>query len=102
MDIILGTISILMIFPAVICPPMVVTSPIGDHAPPALAASTTILAKNHRVCLSSINLRIKATITMVVVKLSSAADMKKVKTLNIHNNLILLVVLILSVIKLNP
>lgn len=42
-----------MIFMIVTCQPIqsmiVVTSPIGDHAPPAFAARTTKLAKSHQV-----------------------------------------------------
>ena len=50
----LGIMIPVIILPAVICPPIhnmiVVTSPIGDHAPPAFAAITTILAYVQRVC----------------------------------------------------
>ena len=67
---------------AVIWPPIhsivVVTSPIGDQAPPELAAMTMMPAKNRRSsCLAS-SLRISEIITMVVVRLSSIALRKKV------------------------
>jgi hypothetical protein len=66
----------------VICPPIqsivVVTSPMGDHTPPEFAAMTTMPANISRSsCLWS-NLRIKDTITMVVVKLSRIALRKNV------------------------
>ena len=103
---ILGTIKVLIIVIVVNCPPIhnivVVTSPIGDQAPPALAATTTIPAKNQRSYLSSINFLSKETITIVVVKLSKAAEKKKVSTLTIHNNFTLFFVVILSVIIEKP
>lgn len=74
----------------------------GDHAPPAFAAITIILAKNHLSPLSEISFLNSATITIVVVRLSSAADMKKVRKLSIHSSFTFDVVLILSVITLNP
>ena len=81
---------------------VVVTSPIGDHAPPALAAKTTIPTNIHRVSLSFTNLRSKEIMTMVVVRLSNAAEKKKVSMAIIQSNLVLSVVLILSVITANP
>ena len=49
----LGKMTLVIIAIVVTCPPiqsmMVVTSPIGDHAPPAFADITIILAKNHLV-----------------------------------------------------
>ena len=78
----LGTKSIFMMLAAVTWPPihsmMVVTSPMGLHAPPALAAITTMPARIHRSCLSFTSLRSNAHITIVVVMLSSAALRKKV------------------------
>ena len=77
----LGKIKLPTMVVVVSCPPIqsmvVVTSPMGDHAPPALAAMTTMPAKSHRVCLSSISLRSKETITIDVVKLSSNAEKKE-------------------------
>ena len=74
-----------------ICPPIhnmvVVTSPMGDQAPPALAAMTTTPTKYIRVDLSETSLRNSVTITMAVVKLSSTADRKKVIKPTIHINL---------------
>ena len=91
---------------AVICPPIhsivVVTSPMGDHAPPAFAATTIIPANNIRSSLSSIIFRMRETITMVEVKLSNTADKKKVIPHNNHNNLDLLRVLIAEVMIVNP
>ena len=66
---------------------VVVTSPIGDHAPPAFAATThhTYKQPTHRLVFT--NLRNSETITMVVVKLSRMADKKKVNKQMIHNKL---------------
>ena len=95
-----------IIFPAVMLPfiqsIIVVTSPIGDHAPPAFAARITIPAKNQRVFLSATSFLSNAHITIEVVKLSSTADMKNVRIEIIHNNFLLLVVVILSVIIEKP
>ncbi len=71
-----------MIARVVIWPPIqsmvVVTSPIGLQAPPALAAITMMPAKNNRSsCLSS-SFFISEIITMVVVRLSSTELRKKV------------------------
>ena len=77
-----GKNSIFMMFKAVTCPPIhsmvVVTSPMGDQAPPALAEITMMPAKNKRSSRSLSNFFIKDTMTMVVVKLSNTALMKKV------------------------
>jgi len=71
-----------MIPSVVIWPPIqsivVVTSPIGDQAPPALAAMTMLPAKKRRSsCLSS-SFFISEIITIVVVRLSSTELRKKV------------------------
>ena len=71
-----------MIARVVIWPPIqsmvVVTSPMGVQAPPALAAMTMMPAKNSRSsCLSS-SFFISEIMTMVVVRLSSTALRKKV------------------------
>ncbi|MEZ5000697.1 MAG: hypothetical protein R2727_08670 [Bacteroidales bacterium] len=80
----LGINTLVMMATVVTCPPiqsmMVVTSPMGDHRPPAFAAITIILAKNHLVPLSGDCLR-RATIT-IVVRLSSAAERKNVRNQN--------------------
>ena len=81
---------------------VVVMSPMGDHAPPALAAMMTTPAKSHRVSLSSINFRSNETITIEVVKLSNTAEKKNVKTLKIQISRTFLVVLILSVMTEKP
>ena len=71
-----------MIASGVICPPIqsivVVTSPIADQAPPALAAITIIAAKNRRSLWSPSSFLISEIMTIVVVKLSSTALRKKV------------------------
>ena len=81
---------------------VVVTSPMGDQAPPAFAAITTIPTKYFRVSLLLINLRSKVTITIDVVKLSKTADMKKVIKPTIHSSLITLSVFINRETKWNP
>ena len=101
-----GTIRLTMIVEVVSCPPIqsivVVTSPIGDHAPPALAEITTIPANNHLVSLSEISFLRSEIITIDVVRLSSTAEKKNVRMQIIHINFTLLFVLILSVITRNP
>ena len=95
-----------MIFSVVIWPPIhsivVVTSPIGVQAPPALAAITMIPAKNRRSSWSSISLRISEIITIVVVRLSSAADRKKVTKPMIHSSVTMLVERMRSVMIVKP
>ena len=81
---------------------VVVTSPIGDQAPPALAEIITIPAKIHLVSLSLISFLNKEIITIDVVRLSSTAEKKKVIMQIIQSSLTLLLVFILSVITLNP
>src|SRR5690606_31814921 len=102
----LGIIVAFMIPAAEIWPPIhnivVVTSPIGDHAPPALAERTIMPTNNKRITLFRISFRVSETITMVVVRLSSTADKKKVTIQMIHNNFFGSLVLILSVTNLNP
>ena len=102
----LGRKVMMMMLPADTSPAihsmMVVTSPMGDHAPPALAATITILAKNQRSWRSPMSLRSSATITMEVVRLSKTADMKKARMEMTHSSFTLLVVEILSVIMRKP
>ena len=81
---------------------MVVTSPMGDHAPPLLAAMMMTPANNQRSCSAGMSLRSIITIMMVVVILSNTADMKKVMRARVHNSAILLRVVMWSVITLNP
>ena len=71
---------------------VVVTSPIGDQAPPALAAMTTILVYHNLSSLFLINFRSKVTITMVVVRLSMIADRIKAIPQTIQSNFFLLLV----------
>src|SRR5690554_4958514 len=101
----LGINNSATMFFAVICPPIhnmvVVTSPIGDHAPPALAAMITIPAKSQRSFLSPISFLNKEIITIDVVRLSKAAEKKNVKRQIIQSSFILLVVFILLVITAN-
>src|SRR5665648_116637 len=81
---------------------MVVTSPIGDQAPPAFAEITIILAKVHLAFLSAISFLKRAIMTIVVVRLSRTADMKKVIIPMIQISFTWLAVLILSFITVNP
>ena len=81
---------------------IVVTSPIGDHAPPAFADKMIMPANSHLSSLSLIIFPISVAITIAVVKLSKAAEKKKVIVHKIHINLTFLVVLILSVIIAKP
>ena len=71
---------------------VVVTSPIGDHAPPAFAATTTMAAYQSRSSLLLISLRNKVTKTIVAVRLSIIAERIKARIPIIHNNLFLLFV----------
>jgi hypothetical protein len=57
---------------------VVVTSPIGLKAPPALEEIITNPHTNHFVFLSATNLFKIVTITIVVVRLSKMAERKKV------------------------
>ena len=81
---------------------VVVTSPIGDQAPPALAAITTTPTNNQRSGRPRISLRSSETMTMVVVRLSSAADRKKVRKPMIHSRCTRFRVWIRSVMTLKP
>ena len=81
---------------------MVVTSPMGDQAPPLLAAMTITLANIHRSFLLAISRRSSMTMMIVVVMLSSAADMKKVMIASSHISLRLLRVVMWSVMTPNP
>ena len=95
-----------IMFTVVICPPIhnivVVTSPIGVQAPPALAAMIIIPA-NHNLSLWSFKiLAHKEIITIAVFKLSRIDDKKKVKVAITNINFTKLLVLILSVINEKP
>ena len=73
---------------AVTCPPIhsmvVVTSPSGDQAPPALAAITTTPDRYSRSSRAATSLRSSEIMTMVVVRLSSTGLRKKVTAPTIH------------------
>ena len=92
--------------PALSWPPIhsmvVVTSPMGDQAPPALAAITTRPAKMSWSSARASSLRNREIITMVVVRLSSAADRKNVNRPISHSRVDCLRVLIRSVTTENP
>ena len=81
---------------------VVVTSPIGDQAPPALAAITTIEAYHIRSPLSLINLRNKVTNTIVAVKLSIMAESTKARIPIIQSNDFLLSVFTALLSTSNP
>src|SRR5688572_22566512 len=102
----LGRKRDLIILKADIWPPIqsmvVVTSPIGDHAPPALAAITIIPAKNSRMSLFGTNFLIKDTITIEVVRLSNKAERKNVTQQITHSKAFGFLVFILSVIIRKP
>lgn len=102
----LGSISCAIMLSAVICPPIhsmvVVTSPKGDQAPPALAAITIVPANQSRSSLSCNNLVHNDTITMAVVRLSSRAERKNEIPVMINNSLRLLVVFIFWVMISKP
>src|SRR5690606_37559184 len=66
---------------------VVVTSPIGVQAPPALAAMTTTPTKYGRHLGSGTTFRRIDTMTMVVVKLSNTDDMKKDNHEMLHSSL---------------
>ncbi len=90
----------------VIWPPIhsivVVTSPIGDQAPPELAAMTMMPAKNSRSAWFASSLRISEIMTMVVVRLSSSALRKKVTKPTSHIRVESCCVLIRLVITSKP
>ena len=95
-----------MIARVVICPPIqsmvVVTSPIGLQAPPALAAITMMPAKKSRSSCRSSSFFISEIITMVVVRLSSTALRKKVTIPTSQSSEVRLVVLMREVITSKP
>ncbi len=64
---------------------IVVTSPMGDQAPPQLAAMIITLANHSRSCVDPTRRRMTIIIMIVVVMLSSTADIKNVITAIIHS-----------------
>ena len=81
---------------------IVVTSPIGVQAPPALAAMTTTLPKIHLSCGLSSNFCKSIIITMAEVILSSTEDIKKVINPISQSNFFLLRVVIRLVMPSKP
>src|SRR5688572_12255947 len=102
----LGIKRVFMIFQVDTWPPIhsivVVTSPIGVHAPPAFAAMMVIPINNNFISRPGMSLRISDTITIVVVRLSRMAERKNASQQMIHNNIVGFLVVILSVIKRKP
>ena len=81
---------------------VVVTSPIGDQAPPALAA-ITIKPANHNLKFLSLIIFCRIVIsTIVAVRLSIIADNIKASIANIHRRLFLDLVLIKDLIFSKP
>mmetsp|Transcript_2759 Transcript_2759/g.5173 ORF Transcript_2759/g.5173 Transcript_2759/m.5173 type:complete len:271 (-) Transcript_2759:691-1503(-) len=103
-----GRISDSMMGTVVIWPPIhsivVVTSPMGVHAPPALAAITTTAPSSLRSSPESPGriFRRSEIMTMVEVRLSRMAERKKVTPPINHINFFLLRVVILLVMRLKP
>ena len=81
---------------------MVVTSPMGEKAPPALAAMTMSPANSQRSFWSLSKRRNIITMMMVVVMLSRTADMTNDSEHMIHNRCRLLLALMFSVINEKP
>ena len=81
---------------------MVVTSPIGEKAPPLLAATITIEAKMSLSFGSCISLRSTMIITIEVVRLSRMAERKNVINATRHSSLRFERVFIVSRTKLKP
>ena len=73
---------------------VVVTSPKGDQAPPALAAITIIPANQRRSSLSAKIFAQTDVITIAVVRLSNSAESKKVIPVIINKSRFLLEVVI--------
>mmetsp|Transcript_8097 Transcript_8097/g.20792 ORF Transcript_8097/g.20792 Transcript_8097/m.20792 type:complete len:206 (+) Transcript_8097:412-1029(+) len=94
-------VSMLLMLP-LIQSMVVVTSPMGVQAPPALAARTTAAPKNWRRSGSLTSLRRSETMTMVLVRLSRMALMKKVMPETIQRRDLLDVALMTLVTSLNP
>ena len=88
----LGNINFVITSYVVIWSPIhnivVVTSPMGDHAPPAFAAMIIIPRKNHLSFWSAINFLVKETIIIDVVRLENSL----LEELNKTSNRILAVV----------
>lgn len=81
---------------------VVVTSPMGVQAPPALAAMTTRAPKSLLASTLGTSLRRSEIMTMVVVRLSSTEDMTKARMPMVHMSPFLEVVLMKSVTTRKP
>src|SRR5690606_5083782 len=106
MQTIRGRINALTMPGGEICPTIqsivVVTSPIGDQAPPALAATMIIPAKKSLISRFETSLRVSETRTMVVVRLYRIQERINVNQHISQMNVVGLVVLDRSLINLNP
>ena len=81
---------------------VVVTSPMGDQAPPALAAIIVMPAYHKRSSLLGINFLSTVMITIVVVRLSIIADRKKVSKPIVHKSDRLFLLAMIFLTALNP
>ena len=81
---------------------VVVTSPIGDHAPPALAAIMIRPANHRRVFRSLITFCKMVIKTMVAVRLSIMAERINPRIQKIHSRLVLLFVRMNPLMVANP
>ena len=81
---------------------MVVTSPMGENAPPAFAAITMRPANSQRSFWSLSKRRSIITMMMVVVMLSSTADMTNDSEHRIHKSCFLLLAWMCSVMNEKP
>ena len=81
---------------------MVVTSPMGDQAPPAFAAIMISPANQILTFLSGITFCKIVIKTIVAVKLSIIAERKNASIAKIHNNFFLDLVLMKFLIVKNP
>ena len=95
---ILGMNSCRIMLIAEICPPIqsivVVTSPKGEKAPPALAAIMIIPTNQRRSSLCDKIFAVREVITMAVVRLSRTDEIKNVRMVMIQSSFTLLRVLI--------
>ena len=81
---------------------IVVTSPMGENAPPELAAMITSAAYLNLSSFSGMSFRSIIIITMLVVRLSSIADSRKVRNATRQSKTLLSLVLTQLRTKLNP
>ena len=102
----LGISSVVISCPVLTLSPihsiMVVTSPIGENAPPLLAAITITLEKIQRSFCFFKRQPTIVTIIIVVVRLSRTADMKKVTNAIIQSSFLFFLAVMVSVMMLNP